>query len=313
MQSNAFFLEFRCVERYALRMTLVQMRHLIALAETGSFRRAAELTFLTQPAFSRSIKALEDELGQRLFDRQGWRSEPTPFGLEVLQRARRLVQEAEHLKEDARRIQEGLTGTIRLGLGSGPGAILTLPLLRHMATHHPRAHLELSRANTTLLAVALRERRLDALVIDARSLPPAPDLEVQAVSELRGAFLCRPGHPLAGRGRPLRFDELLAYPFASTPLSDEIGRLLVERYGPQAHLERCVTLRSEEIASLVAVAELTDTVVLTTRAAAPSLVELALQPPLQANARFALVTLAGRSEPPLLPLLKGLIADGLRG
>ena len=81
-------------------MTLVQMRHLIALAETGSFRRAAELTFLTQPAFSRSIKALEDELGQRLFDRQGWLSVPTPFGESVLERARRLVQEAEHLKED---------------------------------------------------------------------------------------------------------------------------------------------------------------------------------------------------------------------
>jgi DNA-binding transcriptional LysR family regulator len=294
-------------------MTLVQMRHLIALAETGSFRRAAELTFLTQPAFSRSIKALEDELGQRLFDRQGWRTDPTPFGESVLERARRLVQEAEHLKEDARRVQEGLTGTLRLGLGSGPGAILTQPLLRHMATQHPRAHLELARANTTLLVLALRERRLDALVVDARSLPPAPDLEVQAVTELRGAFLCRPGHPLTQRAAPLRFDDLLAYPFASTPLSDEIGRLLVERYGPQAHLEHCVTLRSEEIAALVAVAEVTDTVVLTTRPAAPALVELELQPPLQANARFALVTLAGRSEPPLLPLLKGLIVGRLKG
>jgi DNA-binding transcriptional LysR family regulator len=293
-------------------MTLVQLRHLIKLAETGSFRRAAELSFLTQPAFSRSIKALEDELGQRLFDRRGWNSEPTPFGQEVLQRARRLVQEADHLKEDARRIQEGLTGTIRLGLGSGPGAILTQPLLRHMATHHPKAHLELARANTSLLTLALRERRLDALVIDARSLPPAPDLTLQAVTELQGAFLCRPGHPLTARPAPLRFDDLLAHPFASTPLSDEIGRILVERYGPQAHLERCVTLRSEEIAALVAVAEVTDTVVLTTRAAAPSLVELVLQPPLRANARFALVTLAGRSEPPLLPLLRELIIDLLK-
>jgi hypothetical protein len=105
---------------------------------------------------------------------------------------------------------------------------------------------------------------------------------------------------------------LLAYPLASTPLSDEIGRLLVERYGPKAHLEHCVTLRSEEIAALVAVAELTNAVVLTTRAAAPSLVELELAPALQANARFAVVTLAGRSEPPLLPLLKDLIVGWLK-
>ena len=63
----------------------------------------------------------------------------------------------------------------------------------------------------------------------------------------------------------------------------------------------------------MAVAEVTDTVVLTTRAAAPALVELTLDPPLQANARFALVTLAGRSEPPLLPLLKALIVGWLKG
>ena len=66
------------------------------------------------------------------------------------------------------------------------------------------------------------------------------------------------------------------------------------------------------VSALVSVAEVTNTVVLTTRAAAPSLVELELQPALQANARFALVTLAGRSEPALLPLLKGLIVGWLR-
>ena len=72
-------------------MTLVQLRHLTSLAQTGSFRRSAEALFLTQPALSRSIQALEEELGQRLFDRIGWRSELTPFGREVLARAKRLI------------------------------------------------------------------------------------------------------------------------------------------------------------------------------------------------------------------------------
>ena len=65
-------------------MTLVQLRHLASLAQTGSFRRSAEALFLTQPALSRSIQALEEELGQRLFDRIGWRSELTPFGLSLI-------------------------------------------------------------------------------------------------------------------------------------------------------------------------------------------------------------------------------------
>lgn len=291
-------------------MTLVQLRHLASLAQTGSFRRSAEALFLTQPALSRSIQALEEELGQRLFDRIGWRSELTPFGREVLARAKRLITEAEHLKESAARLQTGQAGRLRVGLGSGPGAILTAPVLRHMATHHPAAQVEFARGHTALLEQALRERRLDALVVDIRSVPPSADLLVQPLAELRGAFLCRAGHPLledsASLAR-LTFETLRRYPMASTPLSDEIGRLLLERYGPQAHLDDCITLRCEDIATLVQVVASSDAILLAVRAAAPELVELPLTPPLDATARFGLVTLVGRSEPPLLGVVRGLI------
>jgi DNA-binding transcriptional LysR family regulator len=295
-------------------MTLVQLRHLTSLAQTGSFRRSAEALFLTQPALSRSIQALEEELGQRLFDRIGWRSELTPFGREVLTRAKRLITEAEHLKESAARLQTGQAGRLRVGLGSGPGAILTAPVLRHMATHHPAAQVEFARGHTALLEQALRERRLDALVVDIRSVPPSADLLVQPLAELRGAFLCRAGHPLRAEATqaPLPFDRLRRYPMASSPLSDEIGRLLLERYGPQAHLDDCITLRCEDIATLVQVVASSDAILLAVRAAAPELVELPVHPPLNATARFGLVTLVGRSEPPLLEVLRGLIGELLR-
>ena len=291
-------------------MTLVQLRHLVSLAQTGSFSRSAEALHLTQPALSRSIRSLEDELGQPLFDRIGWRSEPTPFGREVLARARRLIAEAEHLKESAERLQTGQAGSLRVGLGSGPGAILTVPILRHMATHHPAAQVEFARGSTGLLEQALRERRLDALVVDIRSVPPSAELQVQPLAELRGAFLCRAGHPLLAEAAttPITFESLRRYPLASTPLSDEIGRLLLERYGPQAHLNDCITLRCEDIATLVQVVASSDAILLAVRAAAPDLVELNVTPPLEATARFGLVTLVGRSEPPLLGVVRGLIA-----
>ena len=78
-------------------MTLVQLRHFISLAQTGSFSKSAEAMHLTQPALSRSIRAIEDELGLPLFDRIGRRSELTPFGRQVLQRAQRLVDDAAEL------------------------------------------------------------------------------------------------------------------------------------------------------------------------------------------------------------------------
>lgn len=119
--------------------------------------------------------------------------------------------------------------------------------------------------------------------------------------------MCRPGHPLTQRKGPLRFKELLAYPIASIPLSDEVARVLVERYGPQAHPGQCVTLRCEEIPTLVDVVRQTDAVLLSIRAAAPGLQELALTPSMNATARFGLATLTGRSAVPLMSEVRALV------
>ena len=293
-------------------MTLVQMRHLISLAQTGAFSKSAATLFLTQPALSRSIRALEDELGQSLFDRIGRHSEVTPFGREVVERARELVHAADNLRECGQQMARGMAGSLRIGLGSGPGAMLMTPLLTHMATHHPRLTLEILRGGTELLARSLRERAIDVLVVDARLLTPAPDLRATETYEMRGAFLCRRGHPLARQRAAVSFDQLRAYPIASTPLSDEVARVLVERYGPDAHPARFVTLRCEELPSLVEVTRHTDAVLIAIRAAGSDLVELTMKPALNATARFAVVTLAGRSESPALPIVRHLMQTLLR-
>jgi DNA-binding transcriptional LysR family regulator len=186
--------------------------------------------------------------------------------------------------------------------------MLMTPLLLKMAQERPRLRVEIARADTELLVQALRERALDGLVVDARSLRPAPDLKTEFLHEMTGAFMVRRGHPLANR-RGVGFDEVLAYPIASTPLSDEVARILVERYGPQAHPDACVTLRCEEIPSLVEVARRSDAVLLAIRAAAPDLIELKLQPALAASARFGLVTLRLRTVPPTLAAVRELMAQ----
>ena len=293
-------------------MTLVQLRHLIALAQSGSFTRSAEALFLTQPALSRSIRALEEELGQPLFDRVGRRSLLTPFGAESLRRARQLVFDAEELAGSGRQMREGRSGAVRIGLGSGPGAMLMTPLLKIMAKLHPTIHIEVARGHTDALARALRERELDALVVDARSLSPAPDLRVANLVEMRGAFMVRPNHPLTRWKGTLRFDALRQFPIASTPLSDEVARTMVERYGPSAHPSECVTLRCEEIPSLVEVVRHSDAVLIAIRVAAPDLVELALKPTMTATARFGIVTLVRRAEPAALPIVRKLVTELMR-
>jgi DNA-binding transcriptional LysR family regulator len=294
-----------------MSMTLVQLRHVIELASSGSFSQAAIKLHLTQPALSRSIKALEDELGQALFDRVGRKNELTSFGAHIVQRARILVDEANELRQTSLQLKKGEIGQFRIGMGSGPGAMLMTPLLMLMATEHPQAHIDISRGSTTLLVQALRERTLDALVLDIRSLKPATDLRIEAMQEMKGAIMCRRGHPLAKK-RKVTFAQLRDYPIASTPLSDEVARLLIEKFGPQAHPDSLVNLRCEEISSLLDVTRTSDAIVLAIRAAAPDLVEIDLSPALNANARFGLITMASRTEPPLLGKVRALMREVMK-
>lgn len=280
-------------------MTLTQLRHFIDLAQTGSFSQSAVRLHITQPALSRSIKALEDELGQPLFDRLGRRIEITAFGQQLQTHARSLVDLADTLRHNTQQARQGLRGRLRIGLGSGPGALLTTPLLLGMAQLTPQVQLHISRGSTDLLVQALRERDLDALVIDVRALKPSPDLHVEALPEMAAGFLVRPGHPLL-RERSVRLSQLNQYPLASTPLSDEVARLLVERYGPQAHPDHWVSLRCDEISQLAEVARQSDTVLLAVRAAAPDLQALPVRPKLTATARYGIVTVGSRSASPLL-------------
>ena len=289
-------------------MTLVQLRHFLELANTGSFSKSAIKLHLSQPALSRSIKTIEDELGHQLFDRVGRRIELTAFGQQIYAQARELVDRANNLKQIGQQLLSGQTGKVSIGLGSGPGALLMTPLLAHMATNYPRGHLEIARGSTSLLVHALRDRRLDALVLDIRSLNPSSDLVVQTLCEMPGAFMCREGHPL-GNEPQVTLARVKEFPVASTPLSDEVARILVDRYGPDAHPDVLVNLRCEEIASLVDVARSTDTILVAVRSLAPDLRALKMSPALNATAKFGWVSLRSRSEAPLCGYLRSAAID----
>lgn len=291
-------------------MQLAQLRHFVGLAEFNSFSKAAKALFITQPALSRSIRALETELGFALFDRVGHRIELTSFGGDVLERARQLLDDAREIGEMGAKLRGGSSGRLRVGLGSGPGAFLTKPLLLEFAARHRSMRLEIARGMTELLLQRLRARTLDALVVDLLSVPPASDLHIDRLVGMRGAFLCRPKHPLS-RHRRVSFEQIVGYPIASTPLSDDIARLLMQRYGPRAHPDDLVTLRGDELPSLVEVSLLSDAILLAVRAVAPGLQELHMDPPLGGSARFGLVTLAGRTPAPTIQLLHQVMQDHL--
>ncbi|TFW32322.1 LysR family transcriptional regulator [Massilia horti] len=298
-------------------MNIKQLEHLLAVAQTRSFSRAAERLFITQSALSRSIQGLEEELGAPLFDRIGKRNELTPLGKDVVARAGRLVRDADELRRSVELFKAGEGGSMRIGMGSGAAAMLMTPLLCHMAQQHPKVQVRITRGPTELQLMQLRAHQLDALVVDARSINPAADLLAEPMGELRTCFVCRADHPLA-RLKSVTLAHVLAYPVASAPLSDEIARLLVELYGPGANPEQMTTLQCEDVTSLIGAVECSQAVFLGLAAAAREgieagrLVDLPVSPRVEANARFAYVTLAGRTEAPVMAVFRKFAAQRLR-
>lgn len=292
-------------------MTLVQLRHLVTLADLGSFVQAAEALHLTQPALTRSIHVLEDELGGPLFDRQVRPIELTPLGEEVLQRARTIVSDSDGLRQVAQSLSSGLIGSLRLGLSSAPGVLLSVPVMQHMARHHPRLRVQISRGNSALLVNEVREQRLDAAIVNLREIPTASDLNIAHSFDLQVGFLARSDHPLVLMGRPLQLQEVLAYPVASTPLSGEVARALITRYGHIANLDTMVSLRCDETLSIVELARREDIVVLTICVAAKDLVRLDIQPGFDASGHFGLVTLNRRQDSPAVRIVGQQLAGWL--
>ena len=260
-------------------MDVHKARYLIALAEHGSFSRAAEAVGLTQPAFSRSIQALEHELGVRLVDRRGRRLQLTPAGALTVERGRRILKEISEAHRALERLLQGETGRVRLGAAHMPSARLLARFLREMAACRPEVHVTVELRSTTELVELLRTERIDVLVGDARSVPPSDEILVERVQTWRAAFMVRAGHPILSGGE-ITLERLAHWPIATPHVSPEGVRAALDLLGLGAVPPNAVTLSANDLNLLVDVACGSDTVIVTNpdgladHVAARSLVEL---------------------------------------
>lgn len=299
-----------------MNTTIAQLRHFIALADNGSFTRAADSTRRSQAAFSRSIAMLESHLGAPLVERAGHRTVLTPLGRTVLEHARQVVAQADELHQVVQHHVSGEAGSVRLGLGPTPQALLGQRLLRMAAQHPGHMRLQLSGGPLPQQIQALRDHGLDALLIDERSLPAAcADLEVQRMAEMPTGVMVRKDHPLAKR-QPLTFADITGFSVACTGVSASMGRLLVQRLGLQAHPERLITLTSESVEDLLDVTCLTDAVYIGILAPAASRVAqgrlVVLDLPTQGlESHLAWVQRVARAPNPVLDGLRQQVQAGL--
>lgn len=169
------------------------MRYVLAVARHGSFRRAAEALLLAQPSLSRQIRDVEEELGERLFDRGSTGTTVTAAGRAFVSHARQVVAMADSTREVVR-AEVPLRELVQIGLPPGLPTRWTVTMSRHLVVDVPKASVRFVEASSAEQLRLLIQGRLDVAVV--HQLPPAETWSALLASEPLGVAV-RPDHPLA--------------------------------------------------------------------------------------------------------------------
>ena len=160
-------------------MNTVQLRYFLELSRTLNYSTAAQQLFITQPTLSRSIMALEDEIGAKLFHRESGNVSLTPAGQMFLQDLEPLAVRYEGMLRRVKNLGSGLAGELHIALSTEqqmPDRLLWA--VKSFASEFPNVEFQFSRMSTDGLMTALREESVDMAVglefIGHEKMPPSP-------------------------------------------------------------------------------------------------------------------------------------------
>ena len=230
-------------------MDLRHLRAFVAIVDAGGFGRAVTRLNISQPALSRQIRALEASLDVHLFDRIGRRVQLTSEGEDLLQRAHRLLTDAEALGERARSLKSGQTGVLRMGATPQAMETLLAGFLPRYRRKHPGVEVHLVEDGGARWAARLERGDVHL------SFLPSGDARFRwrPVVPLYVLVVLPKSHRL-GRGATLAIDDL-----ADTPLlllrRDFASRGWFDTASQVAHMRPRVLLESASPSTLVALAQ----------------------------------------------------------
>lgn len=178
-------------------MEIRHLESLVAIADRGSFSRAAVALNVAQPSLSRRIRLLETDVGQRLLVRTGRGVAPTAAGEALLVHARSMLETARRAREELLDMKADPSGRVLVGLPPRVALGLSVPLVKGFRARFPRAVITLQEGLSQTLCESLIAGRLDlALLFDP---PPLPQLKYEPLLRERLLLVAPPGSRLPPR------------------------------------------------------------------------------------------------------------------
>lgn len=224
-------------------MDLRQLTALVTVAEVGSVTKAARVLHLVQPAVTRQIRTLEEELGVPLFDRTRHGMVPTPAGELLVERARRALRELERARAEIRPDPDDVTGVVSIGMLESLIDVLAQPLAAAVAERHPGIELRIVTAYSGHLQEWLDAGDIElSLLYD---LSDTPTLSVVPLVE-ENLWAVAPPDACLARGSAVPWAEVLARPLV-LPISGHGLRALVDRAASAVGVEPRVTVQTNSM------------------------------------------------------------------
>ena len=188
-------------------MDINALQAFLAVAETASFSAAAERLFLTQPAISKRVAALEGELGTPLFDRVGRHIDLTEAGRALLPRAKQILEQLEDSRRAIANLSGKVEGPLHIGTSHHIGLHRLPPILRAFSAAYPQVEFNIQFLDSETASRLVEHGDLE-LAIVTLPLQPPPNLLVQEVWDDELAVVCNRNHPLGRLSKPTLADLL---------------------------------------------------------------------------------------------------------
>jgi LysR family hydrogen peroxide-inducible transcriptional activator len=193
-------------------MELHQLRYFCAIADAGSFSRAAQQSHVSQPSLSQQILKLEDELGARLFDRLGRTIRLTELGRAFLPRARAVLLDLEAARSDVVERKTSIAGTVCVGVIPTIGPYFLPPVLASFSRKFPQARVTVVEEITPLLLERIRTGAMDVAIVALPLQVRSHEFQAFPLAEEKLYAVLPKQHPLAKR-RVVSLGELHGDPF----------------------------------------------------------------------------------------------------
>ena len=190
-------------------MDIRQLRYFQHVAETGSFSRASALLRISQPAISRQIQKLEQELGTDLFVRHGYGVRLTEAGTLLLERSRSLLRLLANTKAEVAAGTREPAGTISLGVPPAAGHYLVPPLVERYRGQYPRVFLQILTGFSGYLQEWMVNGRLDVAVL--HNPTPMKGVTITPLM-IEQTYVVGPPDSSLGRGGPVALRDLEGLP-----------------------------------------------------------------------------------------------------